>query len=127
MLAKALIAQVAPESEVTPEDLWETDELTLILNHGGHFTYAELWVESCWEGLMSKAEYRRECKRSGRSGALRKFVAERLTVIADVCGLRIAGHSIECEDGYDEDDEDADWLLTARLEWKSEEAQRSAA
>ena len=113
MIAEALAGGVVAEQPVEWEALWEADDLTLVLNHGCFLTYVELWVESRWEGIYEKPEY----KQLSRDAALHKFVAERLSAIAAIFGLKVTQHSIKCEEGYDEDKEEADWLLTAKLDF----------
>ena len=69
----------------TKQELFESDDLVITRKVGDKITYYEQWIDSCWQALYKKPEY----KGLSRTDAIKKFVEERFKVIAKDKDLKI--------------------------------------
>jgi len=68
--------------EELAEDLLNQDDLVMVLNYGSYVKYYEKFVDSCWDALFQKPEY----KNLEIGEAVTKLVNERLKKVAEYAG-----------------------------------------
>lgn len=66
-------------------DVYNSEDLTMVKNHGDFIVYYEYFVKSCWDSLYDKTEY----KGLKKKDALQKLVEERFARIASLLGCKI--------------------------------------
>jgi hypothetical protein len=71
------------------EDLLDTEWLTIVIPKKDYIDYYELFVQSCWDALFQKEEYKGLSKKQ----AVIKLVNERFSEIAKKAGVSIGGYS----------------------------------
>jgi hypothetical protein len=85
-LQNCILASFQPPEYSMLLDAWNGyDDLTYIQKTEDGIRYFEGWVDSCWQGLFEKMEY----NDLNAEDAMRKFVEERFTQIANVAQMKI--------------------------------------
>jgi len=66
-------------------DIYKTEDLTLVRNHGDYIIYYEYFIKSCWDAMFQKPEY----KNLNKKDAIKKLVEERIEKITKIVGEKI--------------------------------------
>lgn len=69
----------------------EDDDLTIVQTKGNKIYYYEQWIDYCWDNLRKKPKYRGLSKNE----AIKKFVNERMSDIADFIGYDVVDYDYD--------------------------------
>ena len=88
-------AKPTPSLDANPEEFSEDNDFVVVKKQGKILHYNEMWLDSCWQGLMAK----RENRNLTQNQALAKFVKGRLTNLAGKAGYTLIGYSYDPDTG----------------------------